>query len=505
MGNVIMKAQQIAYGASNVEKALDDLKAPELIELNKRMAAIDAWKANVHEETFTGSELTIENALALPARSLITEINAIQDLHGQSAPYVGGAGKNLYGGTLSTIFDFPRILATGTVISISLDKTGEGNVTMNLYKANETTRYDFFTLSGTGRVSRTVTLIGDTARVMFYADSGVTAENIQIEVGSSATSFAPYSNICPISGRDRVVVDDTGINLFDKDHVSSFAGFIDTATNTYKSNSAYKLCYIPCEGNTTYTISKVAGKTFRVASSVGIPAADVSFINTAANHTGATLTFTTAADAHYLAVLYWSSANGDTLTPEQIEATLQIEIGSTATPYEPYAHSSATIQLGTTVYGAEINWDTGVMTVKTAKIDLGSLDYLTATVGSVTFYYADVPNAPYRDYTAICSNYPVTNDETEFFANDGIARAYGTTSYGGFARVGIIDSRYNGYTTAQFKEAMSGVDYEYELATPTTIQLTPEQLEMLKGYNRITLSDGYGTIELKALTGANWS
>lgn len=36
MGNVIMKAQQITYGASNVEKALDDLSVPELIELNKR-------------------------------------------------------------------------------------------------------------------------------------------------------------------------------------------------------------------------------------------------------------------------------------------------------------------------------------------------------------------------------------------------------------------------------------------------------------------------------------
>ena len=156
--------------------------------------------------------------------------------------------------------------------------------------------------------------------------------------------------------------------------------------------------------------------------------------------------------------------------------------------------SETTIQLGQTVYGAEINWDTGVGTVKTAKIDLGTLNYLTATVSGVTFYYADVPNAPQRDYTAISSDYPVTNSESEFFAHNSIARAYGTTLYGGFARVGIIDSRYDGYTTAQFKEAMSGVDYEYELATPTTIQLTPEQLTMLKGYNRVTIEDG--TIEL---------
>jgi hypothetical protein len=50
---------------------------------------------------------------------------------------------------------------------------------------------------------------------------------------------------------------------------------------------------------------------------------------------------------------------------------------------------------------------------------------------------------------------------------------------------------------------MSGVDYEYELATPQTIQLTPEQLEMVKGYNRISANSG--NIEVTAYTGNTWN
>ena len=39
-------------------------------------------------------------------------------------------------------------------------------------------------------------------------------DSVQIELGSSATSYAPYSNICPISGFTGVNVPVKGKNLF---------------------------------------------------------------------------------------------------------------------------------------------------------------------------------------------------------------------------------------------------------------------------------------------------
>ena len=405
---------------------LKDLEAvqPTLDRLDK----IEDWKRTVKEETFTGDDITIENALALPARSLITSINAIQDLHGYDKPWAGGAYKQLIPMTVSGI---KALTTTGT---------WDGNV---------------YTISGV-----TITILTDngnnviginvngtaTARIDFIL--GVVKLNGQYAIsGSTNGSTTKWLVWVRGHGTDLGEISIDGAGYFSDYSEDNRDAILTVFADASPSNQKFypMLCYRTATDPTTFApysnICPISGRTAAVI----------------------------------------TRSDGDEISED------------------------FTIQLGQTVYGAEINWDTGVMTVKTAKIDLGSLDYLTATVGSVTFYYADVPNAPYRDYTAICSNYPVTNDETEFFANDGIARAYGTTSYGGFARVGIIDSRYNGYTTAQFKEAMSGVDYEYELATPTTIQLTPEQLEMLKGYNRITLSDGYGTIELKALTGANWS
>ena len=183
---------------------------------------------------------------------------------------------------------------------------------------------------------------------------------------------------------------------------------------------------------------------------------------------------------------------------------IAVEMG-TNEPFVPYQHSSATIQLGQTVYGADINWDTGVMTVKTVCSDLGSLTWTADATGvaNKNRFYADLsPLAVVADsvnLTSISSQYTLLAPGGTYSANaDGYTITVASKIY-------IYDEAQSSATAAEFKTAMSGVQTEYTLATPTTIQLTPEQLEMLKGYNHITLSDGYGTIELKALTGANWS
>ena len=52
----------------------------------------------------------------------------------------------------------------------------------------------------------------------------------------------------------------------------------------------------------------------------------------------------------------------------------------------------------------------------------------------------------------------------------------------------VHDERYTDPTA--FKTAVTGQTVTYPLATPTTIQLTPTMLEMLKGYNRVSIEDG---------------
>lgn len=128
-----------------------------------------------------------------------------------------------------------------------------------------------------------------------------------------------------------------GKNLFDKNSALILHIYGEPSTNKFtggyeKTNSIY----IEIEPNTTYTISKQSGKTFRVATSAKIPADGVSILNTIANHTGAAITITADSNAKYLFVNYYNEDNGDTAGESVIRNSIQIEQGITATDYEQY-------------------------------------------------------------------------------------------------------------------------------------------------------------------------
>ena len=484
MGNVIMKAQQITYGASNVEAALDALKVPELIELDKRMAAIDEWKANVHEVTFTGSDLTIENALALPARSLITSINAIQDLHGYDKPWAGGAGKNKwpFGDFNGTYSNVPFSLAAGTYTASKTNP--DVNCGLRFYYADDTSiAFTFFT-------SETFTLTADVVKIN-YSSADATTENFMIESGTTATSFAPYSNVCPISGRTAVGIVDEGKNLADVE-----LGSYGTNGSKVSTSDRVRTKTIMYLKKGTYTISattKASGQT-PVINYAFWASADTSGSNTRLYDSAwlsSPYTLTLTEDKYVSLIFKYSSGNSITLS----DLSIQLEYGDTATAYTPYVTpTNATIQLGTTVYGADINWDTGVMTVKTVCPDLGGLTWTADATGvaNKNRFYADLsPLAVVADsvnLTSISSQYTLLAPGGTYSANaDGYTIIAASKIY-------IYDESLSSATAADFKTAMSGVQVEYTLATPTTIQLTPTQLEMLKGYNRVSIDNG--SIEL---------
>lgn len=166
--------------------------------------------------------------------------------------------------------------------------------------------------------------------------------------------------------------------------------------------------------------------------------------------------------------------------------------------------SETTIQLGTTVYGAEINWDTGVMTV------LWAIQVFTGADSENW----DLSGNSKRVNSPLISGViekPADNNTVGHIISDKFKALTANETYTGSQGAGISIDAGNGIinvndgtgsmTVAAWKTylASNPLQVEYELATPTTIQLTPEQLEMLKGYNRVTVASGYATIELKAL------
>jgi hypothetical protein len=133
-----------------------------------------------------------------------------------------------------------------------------------------------------------------------------------------------------------VLIASDGRNLFDNANANILNGFVFSNQTTIVSNADTRLVWIPCLPNTTYTISKIMSARLYVGATTVTPSLGVTLTGTVQGaNNSATRTFTTSADANFLCVYYYIST-ADTLTEAQIRATIQIELGSTATTYEPY-------------------------------------------------------------------------------------------------------------------------------------------------------------------------
>jgi hypothetical protein len=158
--------------------------------------------------------------------SLTVGVEAVQDLHGYDSPWVGGAGKNKFYSSSVTV-------APVTWINSSSESTTRngffydlpvGTYTLKCW-ATTVTEYIYgavitsdasatistFKLSITSPWRTETITIEEGQKIVIYSGTvsgtfdAVTIK-LQIELGNTATSYAPYSNICPISGWDEVNV-----------------------------------------------------------------------------------------------------------------------------------------------------------------------------------------------------------------------------------------------------------------------------------------------------------
>ena len=166
--------------------------------------------------------------------------------------------------------------------------------------------------------------------------------------------------------------------------------------------------------------------------------------------------------------------------------------------------ATVTVALGSTVYGGTLDLTSGELTVTHASVDLGTLTYGKTGNDSKAFSTNSIkdeikPCAWSSEITtAICSQYSAdTGSNVYILKTDGI---FGVDANG---QVYFYDSRFEAETSANIKTALSGVQFVYELKTPTTTTLTAAQLEMVKGYNHISANSG--NIAVTAYTGNTWN
>ena len=265
-GAVVLDAGDIGYESTTVEE--------ELGTINSALTSL----ASVTEiiDTASGAIASFPDGSGLPMRSLVAEINPVQDLHGQDAPYPAGGGKNklnnqgvsaTVSNVIYTVQSDGSVITSGT--SNGWNKLNLGNQTLpageyilssGVSPSHQFNQFLSTTINGTtyetnsGNV--TFTLSAETTFAVGivtrpgYAPNQTVYPMIRLSSVTDA-AYQPYSNICPISGWTGLSGQRTGFNVWDEELE---VGNIDNQTgqNTASSSITRSKNYIFVSPSTAY-------------------------------------------------------------------------------------------------------------------------------------------------------------------------------------------------------------------------------------------------------------
>ncbi len=450
----------------------------------------------------------------------IVTLEPIQDLHGQDKPYPAGGGKNLlpmtvdgikelnttgtWSGNQYTINNIKYTLITddgNNIIKIEISGSEAASATCLLRLSEKIYPAGSYILSGgvsnscyiydgssiiAGASEVSFTLTNDTKKNFYLRISGGDSipsgkgtfyPMIRLATESDAT-FVPYSNICPISGYDKIEVLSCGKNLFDSDKIKIGTYVNDVWSVEFYPSGTVAYDSITYKANTSYTFSGtfqegVANKSYRLRV--------VYTDNTTANMFGDSDTSAHAFvfvsnDAKTISKLDVSYASGNgtfTLT------NFQIEEGASATTYVPY-HKTTDLSenLPQTVYGGSLDLNSGVLTVDRGRYKVDPNDilfdstYLTITTGATPLKRVESDEL---------SKYISSHMKSHI--NSGVASMNNEFTIDNNNKVKMRMP--NTVTTSS-----GATDYFTNndvyicglLATPIEIQLTPTELTLLKDY-----------------------
>ena len=284
-----------------------------------------------------------------------------------------------------------------------------------------------------------------------------------IEPVQSGTGTPSPNNVRPISGHDSVVVTRTGKNLIDDS--KRYVG--PAGTTVYVGNERNRYSIALKAG--TYTVSvDFSGEQY------GLYYREQNDDNNRTLWSSGTVTtrksFTIEEDGVFCFWVYRNASAGGVDASKII--SVQLELSTTATEYEPYAGQTYTTGLGRTVYGGSLDVVSGVLTVDRAMVN--AKDVTWSNTGTTDIYH--VFDDKVQDVNTAISNYFIpktyTSSNRIAWIDDSISRADKLT---------LIDS--------------GNVQICYELASPQTYQLTPQQVTALLGDNNVWADTGDVAVE----------
>ena len=222
----------------------------ETLDGNKTASDLGLQTELKGAQTVEGNPITITDAEPMNAESVVVELEPKQDLHGYDAPWVGGAGKNKLectrtsASTNNGITCTPQYDSDNNLIGYSLVGSATNDADFSLHGSYGGTTP--FIPSGTYKIKcfgavngvdlyygygndAYANTTGETA-ITTDCDNGISWVILRVKNGTAINTaivvnpmiwddalddvpFAPYSNICPISGYSEVNVERVGKNL----------------------------------------------------------------------------------------------------------------------------------------------------------------------------------------------------------------------------------------------------------------------------------------------------
>lgn len=294
-------------------------------------------------------------------------------------------------------------------------------------------------------------------------DATITIDNVQLEKGSTKTSFSPYKTpiyLGEIGNYKDYIVKTSGKNLFDKDNANLSVGYFDTSGVFHSGGtSSATQGYIPILPNTNMTLS---GSKFTVYCFYD---KDKSFIERVVS-TKTEYTFNKNA--------YFMRIQG--ATSDMNVDTIQLEEGNQATLYEPYGEGQWYIhkEIGRVVLNGSESWSAN-------EVSSGGVNYKQYYI---SFTLGQRGNGYSNYFVANGNNIPVGN--YFYINNSGTLMVFVHPSYNGSDITSTVD----------WKSWLGTHNTEvyYLLKTPTNTLIEDE--ELINQLNSIELLDGLNNISI---------
>ena len=524
-GEAAQSAQAVEETAEQLAESLEQISqnTADIAEHEQYAEATYAKKTDLSNLTSdldlvqaSGNIVETDDAFPTFAEDVTAEINHVQDLHGYDHPWPAGGGKNLIDAqnvscpsqvnNQYNIADYITLPVGTYTLSFTVSKAVTGTRNRPLYSAQSAVycNEDFYTA---GRKSWTFTLSEETTLQFKWwghtLSADCTISDFMLESGSTATDYAPFSNICPISGFDSVKVVRTGKNLSSVNELadhgplwgsdqSPIKAMINSLpVGTYTLSNRYEILEMPSSGKVEhgaiYVTAMINGKQQPVNRYTTVTDSSPSLGKVYEEQTVITITEENKGKInHTYTYCDQTPTHTGTGRGRYRVFDIQIELGSTATAYEPYNGIQVELPFGRTVYGGTIDLTTGKLTVDKASVDLGSLSWS---------YGADFCSTESMIQVA---KHPASNtDRPNFISSiyvvkalwdDGFSTSDSVITMTGNGQIRIRDSRITDLQS--IATAISGQTLVYELATPEVYTLTPAQLLLLREYNAVWANTG---------------